>query len=167
MGCEHTDIADFIFYLSSTAGALHVSTPKLYFLNENFQTDIELWTDFRYYSYQSADFSEPHVPLWSLQSIFYSAHSSIPSENTICSCSSPVACSDLCSCTSSTYNSQQPPVCPSCTHRYKPPIICMHQVSTALLQSTLQPIGLHSSLRWNCLHSWESSTRKTLCVCVC
>lgn len=63
---------------------------------------------------------------------------------------------------------QQPPSFPS-TLPHRQPVISMHPASVALLQSSLPSVGLHSSLRWNCFPSHESSPCNTLVcdVCVC
>lgn len=64
-----------------------------------------------------------------------------------------------------TYCIQQPPLSSSHSHLYAPGL------RRSASPSTLLSVGLHSSLRWNCLPSLESSPRNTLVcdgsVCVC
>lgn len=67
-----------------------------------------------------------------------------------------------------TYMYTAAPFLPS-THLHRQPVISMHPASVALLHSSLPSVGLHSSLRWNCFPSHESSPYNTLVcdVCVC
>ena len=89
----------------------------------------------------------------------------IPTDHTICFRAPPVTCSALYPNIHTVYSR------PSLFST--PLVICMHPASLALLPSSMLCVGLHSSLRWNCLPSHESSPCNTLvcdvsvCMCEC